>query len=219
MLQLLPSGEGPLQILCLGAHCDDIEIGCGATVRQLVAGNREVTVRWVVLSSNAIREQEARESAARFLDGVDDTEILVQQFRNGYFPYVGAELKDYFEVLKSLTNPDIVFTHYRHDRHQDHRTVSDLTWNTFRNHWILEYEIPKYDGDLGQPNVFSPVSKEAARFKVSTILDCFRSQTEKGWFEPSTFDGLMRLRGVECNSSSGFAEAFYVRKTILGAPM
>ena len=219
MLRVLPAGEGPLKILCLGAHCDDIEIGCGATVRQLVAGERAVSVQWVVLSSNAARAREAEASAARFLEGAGDAEVRIQQFRNGYFPYVGAELKDYFEELKRQTDPDVIFTHYRHDRHQDHRTVSDLTWNTYRNHWILEYEVPKYDGDLGQPNVFSPISADVAEFKVSTILDCFRSQADKGWFEPPTFNGLMRLRGVECNSSSGLAEAFYGRKTVIDADL
>ena len=206
--------DRPLRVLCLGAHCDDIEIGCGATLRQLLRRRHGAVVDWRVFSSNPTREAEARDSAARFLDSALEHSIDVKTFRNGYFPYVSASIKDYFEELKAEVDPDIVLTHYGQDRHQDHRTVSDLTWNTFRNHLILEYEIPKYDGDLGAPNFFCAVSSEDASFKVDTILECFATQGTKHWFEERTFNSLMRLRGMECNSPSGLAEAFYLRKAV-----
>lgn len=216
MIDLLPAdGRMALNVLCLGAHCDDIEIGCSATMRKLVTSGREIHVYWNVLSSSAGRAEEAFEGARRVLEGSNDPHVEVSEFRNGYFPFIGAELKDHFERLKKRFDPDIVFTHYRGDLHQDHKVVSDLTWNTFRNQWILEYEIPKYDGDLGSPNFFSPVSRELVTFKTSTIVECFTSQKHKHWFDRSTFEGLMRMRGAECASTSGYAEAFYVRKSIL----
>lgn len=208
--------ERPLRILCLGAHCDDIEIGCGASLRKLIEREHGVEVAWHVFSSNPARAREANTSAELFLQGAVSTRVEVRDFRNGYFPYVAADIKDYFETLKRGINPDIVFTHYGQDRHQDHRTISELTWNTFRNHQILEYEIPKFDGDLGAPNVFIPVSDAQADFKVATILECFASQESKNWFDARTFNALLRLRGVECNAPAGLAEAFYARKTVFG---
>jgi len=203
-------------VLLLGAHCDDIEIGCAATIARWVRDYPQLEFYWVVLSSNPVREREARRSAELLLTGATKT-IVIRQFRNGYFPYVGAEIKDYFEQLKQAINPSIVFTHYGQDNHQDHRLVSELTWNTFRDHLILEYEIPKYDGGMGSPNVFIPANDEDRERKINVLMDCFSSEHNKRWFTPETFNGLMRLRGVECNAPSGYAEAFYCRKIMLSS--
>jgi LmbE family N-acetylglucosaminyl deacetylase len=202
-------------ILCLGAHCDDIEIGCGGSILRLIRRYPHLSVVWVVFSSNAVREREARASAEIFLTGSKGRRIIIKAFRNGYFPFAGAEIKDFFEALKAEVSPDVVFTHYREDRHQDHRLVSDLTWNTFRNHFILEYEIPKYDGDLGTPNLFVSLEQSLCDRKVESILECFPSQAGRHWFNRETFMALMRLRGVEANAASGYAEAFYCRKAVL----
>jgi LmbE family N-acetylglucosaminyl deacetylase len=204
-------------VLCLGAHSDDIEIGCGGTILSLLAARTQVDCHWVVLSSDAQREAEARASAAEFLKRAAGREISVKQFRNGYFPFVGDAIKDYFEELKKTVTPDLVFTHYRDDRHQDHRVVSDLTWNTFRNHTILEYEIPKYDGDLGSPNLFVPLSDDLCREKIRILQTAFTSQRDKHWFEDDTFRALMRLRGMESCAPGAHAEAFYARKIVLQA--
>jgi LmbE family N-acetylglucosaminyl deacetylase len=202
--------------LFIGAHCDDIEIGCGATVLRLVEEHPGIAIHWVVLASNPVREAEARRSADLFLGSVAQRNVVVKAFRNGYFPYVGAEIKDYFEQLKKQVTPDIVFTHYGQDLHQDHRVTAELTWNTFRDHLILEYEIPKYDGGLGSPNFFVPVSHAQCDRKIEHLLACFASESNKHWFTRDTFAGLMRLRGVECDADSGYAEAFYCRKAVLG---
>jgi LmbE family N-acetylglucosaminyl deacetylase len=217
MLELtLGTPARPLKtLLCLGAHCDDIEIGCGGTLLHLAEQYPTLRVQWVVLSSSTVREAEARRSAEGFLERVRDRTIVVKDFRNGFFPFVGAQIKEYFEQLKQEIDPDLILTHTRHDLHQDHRVVSDLTWNTFRNHFILEYEIPKYDGDMGTPNFFVPLSHETRRRKVATIVECFASQRDKQWFTEDTFNALMRLRGVEANSPSGYAEAFYCRKAVV----
>jgi LmbE family N-acetylglucosaminyl deacetylase len=213
----LPSDPSrPATLLCLGAHCDDIEIGCGGTVLSLLEQAPETTVWWIVLSSDERRAEEARRAAACFLEGAGERHVHVKAFRNGYFPFVGDEIKDYVETLKRDVAPDLVLTHYRHDRHQDHRLVSDLTWNTFRDHLILEYEIPKYDGDIGQPNTFVPVTEDQRDAKVHYIMDCFESQRGRQWFTPETLHALMRLRGIECNAPSGYAEAFHARKVTLG---
>jgi len=200
------------RVLCLGAHCDDIEIGCGGTLLTLIEENPKLVVDWVVFASSPIREPEALASANAFLRDAADSTVVIKQFRNGYFPFTGAEIKDFFESLKSLPSPDLILTHQRNDRHQDHRTISDLTWNTFRDHLILEYEIPKYDGDLGQPNVFVPLTEQVWRRKIALTVEHFQSQKERSWFSEDTFRSLMRLRGVECNAPSGHAEAFYGRK-------
>lgn len=215
-LRLGPRAGGRLEILCVGAHSDDIEIGCGATLLGLLAEHPRASVHWVVLSSEGRRGGEARRSAARFLGRRRGANVVVKAFRNGYFPFVGAEIKDFFETLKREVSPDVVFTHYRDDRHQDHRVVSDLTWNTFRDHLVLEYEVPKYDGDLGAPNLFVPANGRIARRKAGLVLSSFPSQRDKHWFTEEVFLGLMRLRGMECASPTGFAEAFYARKTVLG---
>jgi LmbE family N-acetylglucosaminyl deacetylase len=184
-------------------------------VLKWVAQCPGIRVHWVTLSSDTVRADEARRAANRLLAGAS-ADVRIEQFRNGFFPANIAEIKEYFESLKSEISPDVIFTHYRHDLHQDHRVVSDLTWNTFRNHWILEYEVPKYDGDLGNPNLFVPLPDELWRRKITTIMECFGSQADKHWFKSELFGALMRLRGMESNSPSGYAEAFYCRKAVLG---
>jgi LmbE family N-acetylglucosaminyl deacetylase len=207
--------DGIREVLCVGAHSDDIEIGCGGAILELVAANPGIRVIWVVFSADAKREAEARLAARRFLKGAGSSRVIVRKHRDGFFPAQATEIKEFFEELKRTSMPDVIFTHYRHDRHQDHRTISDLTWNTFRNHLVLEYEIPKYDGDLGTPNVFMPVSRKAARRKVSDICSIFKSQVGQHWFTADLFFGLMRIRGIEC--CTDFAEGFHARKAILDA--
>ena len=207
--------QSPRHILCLGAHCDDIEIGCGGTIGHLLETDPDVTVTWVVFGSNERRAKEALESAHAVLQGAKKRDIVIKGFRDGFFPYQGAALKDYFEHLKQEVSPDVVFTHYRHDLHQDHRLLSELTWNTFRDHLILEYEIPKYDGDLGNPNVFVRLDAETCRRKIANILTTFKSQAEKRWFTEDLFYAFLRLRGMEAAAPSGYAEAFYGRKLVL----
>jgi LmbE family N-acetylglucosaminyl deacetylase len=215
-LTLLDGGNGKgLSVLCLGAHSDDIEIGCGGTLLRLLSLNANVDVHWVVFSSGKEREREARESACRFLQAARRRNVLVEDFRNGYFPFVGAQIKDYFESTLKPVAPDLIFTHYRHDRHQDHRLISDLTWNTFRDHTVLEYEIPKYDGDLGSPNLFVGLDEAICEEKVRYLLSMFASQRDKQWFTDDTFRALMRLRGVEAAAPERYAEAFYLRKAVL----
>jgi LmbE family N-acetylglucosaminyl deacetylase len=209
---LFDSTKKPLKVLCLGAHSDDIEIGSGGTILRLCE-SRPVEVVWVVFSGGKIREQEAQESANLFLKQAASKQIILKNFRNGFFPYTAVEIKEYFEELKEICNPDIIFGHYGKDLHQDHRFISDLTWNTFRNHWILEFEIPKYDGDLGAPNVFFELNEETCQKKCNYIIQCFKTQKEKHWFTSDTFLSLMRLRGVE--SVTRYAEAFYCRKILL----
>lgn len=205
--------KGPgLKLLCLGAHSDDIEIGCGGTVLRLLEEDPAAEVCWAVLGASGARTQEALKSADLFLTNARRKEVITKEFRDGYFPYVGGEIKDFFEELKRKFSPDLVLTHYREDLHQDHRLVSELTWNTFRNHLILEYEIVKYDGDLGAPNFFVCLSEAVARKKIRNILECFQSQRNKGWFTEDTFSSIMRLRGVESSAPEKYAEGFYCRK-------
>lgn len=204
--------SAPLRILCLGAHCDDIEIGCGATMLRLLSERPGSLVVWVALASTPERAQEARASAAEFLADAGDSTVIIKTFRESYFPYVGGEIKDYFEELKRIVNPDLIFTHRRADEHQDHQIVARLTWNTFRDHLIAEYEIPKYEGDLGHPNLYVPLDVTTVDRKVELLLRHFPSQLNRTWFRADTFRGLMAMRGVECNSPSGFAEALHVRK-------
>jgi LmbE family N-acetylglucosaminyl deacetylase len=216
MLNLIlgrPPGQ-QLQLLCLGAHSDDIEIGCGGTVLALLDRYDDVSVRWVVFSAGEEREREARASADAFLARAPAKEVVVKSYRDGFFPFLGSQIKDDFETLKGEFNPDLVLTHFRDDRHQDHRLISELTWNTFRNHLILEYEIPKYDGDLGQPNFFVPLFEPVCTRKIRNILANFRSQGQRQWFDEQTFLALLRLRGMEANSPTRFAEAFYCRKVV-----
>lgn len=208
-------GGGPLRVLCLGAHCDDIEIGCGGTVLRLIDHSPQALIHWVVLSSNSERAGEAERSAAAFLAQSQEGRIIIKAFRESYFPWLGAEIKDFVEEVHASFEPDVVFTHYRDDRHQDHRLVSDLTWNTFRNNLILEYEIPKYDGDLGSPNLFVALDEATAQRKVETLIRHFPSQRARHWFDEQTFWGLLRLRGVESRAEQRFAEAFYCRKLLV----
>lgn len=201
-------------VLCLGAHSDDIEIGCGGTLLELLATHPKLTVWWVVFTADGKRKAEATASARSFLKGAGKSKIIVKQFRNGFFPHEGARIKEFFEQLKRQVQPDAVFTHERNDRHQDHRVISDLTWNTFRNHLILEYEIPKYDGGLGSPNFFVPVSETSCREKTQRLIEFFGTQRDKHWFSEDLFLGLMRLRGIESASPTRYAEAFHCRKMV-----
>jgi LmbE family N-acetylglucosaminyl deacetylase len=205
------------RILCLGAHCDDIEIGCGGTVLRLTADSEHIEFYWLVLCSNRERASEARRSANAFLKRARKKTIVVQSFRDGFLPYIGTTVKEYFEELKKSFSPDLIFTHFRRDLHQDHRLVCELTWNTFRNHLILEYEIPKYDADLHQPNFFVPLPDAIRRKKVQRLMRYFGTQRNKHWFSKDLFNGLMRLRGVESASPTCYAEAFHCRKLLLGA--
>ena len=203
-----------VSLLCLGAHCDDIEIGCGGTLLHLAASRLRLEFHWVVLAAAGPRANEARNGAGLFVGGAR-TELIFREFRDGFLPYAGSLVKDFFEELKDQVNPDLIFTHWRNDAHQDHRLISELTRNTFRNHLILEYEIPKFDGDLGQPNLFVPLSEMLVRQKTQNLMGVFQSQHAKPWFREETFRSLMRLRGMECNSASGYAEAFYCKKLVL----
>jgi LmbE family N-acetylglucosaminyl deacetylase len=212
MLGFLLANRKPINVLCLGAHCDDIEIGAGGTLLKLFDTYQINSVRWVVFASNDIRKQEATNSARRFLEKVNDTDIIIQSYRDGFLPFNATEVKDYFETIKREFTPDIIFTHFRDDRHQDHRLVSDLTWNTWRNHLILEYEIPKYDGDLGIPNFYVPLEEPYIEKRNKILLEAFESQQDKHWFDDATFKALPRLRGME--SAAIYAEAFYARKII-----
>jgi LmbE family N-acetylglucosaminyl deacetylase len=201
-------------VLCLGAHSDDIEIGCGGTVLKLIRDHPGLHVWWIVFSASANRAREAQSSAEVFLVGAAQAKIVVETFRDSFFPMEAERIKDYFEEIKSGFQPDVVFTHYREDRHQDHRILSDLTWNTFRHHLILEYEIPKYDGDLGSPNFFVRLDDALCRRKVDALCRYFQTQANKHWFAPEMFLGLMRLRGMEC--AAQYAEGFYCRKFVGG---
>jgi LmbE family N-acetylglucosaminyl deacetylase len=214
-LNLPANPASPLRVLCLGAHSDDIEIGCGGTVLQLTVRHPACEFHWVVFSAAGVRQAEAQLAATLFVGPHNLKGPLLKSFPDGFMPFVGAEVKSVFEALKQEVSPDLIFTHAKKDAHQDHRLISELTWNTFRNHLILEYEIPKYDGDLGQPNVFVPLDAQDSQKKIAYIMDAFQSQQTKPWFQPDTFLSILRLRGMECNSPSGHAEAFYCRKLVL----
>lgn len=213
-LRLVASGDR-LSVLCLGAHSDDIEIGAGATLLSLLERGVRLDVHWCVLSAAGEREGEARASAAEFLSGASTARIEVMKFADGFFPEQGERIKSWFEELKGRVQPDLVFTHQRDDAHQDHREVSRLAWNTFRDHVILEYEIPKWDGDMGRPNLYVPISEKTLRRKVDLLMSHFGSQRSKQWFDAETFSGLARLRGMECRASERYAEAFCARKLTL----
>jgi LmbE family N-acetylglucosaminyl deacetylase len=203
-------------ILLVGAHCDDIEIGCAGTAMRLARRYPRARFVWVTLSGDAEREAETRAAAARVLSDAEDVVVRVERHRGSYFPHEGTALKDCFESLKSYA-PDCIITHCRHDLHQDHRVVNELTWNTFRDHVILEYEIPKFDGDLGTPNVFVPLTQDELRRKCDVLMECFPSQRTRSWFSAATFEALARIRGIECNAPEGYAEAFYGRKIVLAS--
>jgi len=211
----LSTAEPPRRVLAIGCHADDIEIGCGGTLLTLARSSPGLEVDWVVLAATGDREQEARASAASFLAGITAARVEVHGFRDGFLPYVGAEVKDVFEALKRRVDPQIVLTHAGYDFHQDHRLACELTWNTFRNHLILEYEIPKVDGDLGRPNVYVPLSHEIVEQKLALLEQHFPTQSGKHWFDRETFLGLMRLRGMEAAADERYAEAFTCRKVRL----
>jgi LmbE family N-acetylglucosaminyl deacetylase len=212
--QLLHPGDR-LSILCLGAHSDDIEIGLGATLLSLIERGIRLDVHWCVLSGAGEREREARASAADFLLAAQGAQVEVMPFEDGFFPEQGDKIKRWFEVLKRRGDPDLIFTHRRDDAHQDHRQVCRLTWNTFRDHCILEYEVPKWDGDTGQPNVYVPISARALERKIELLMSHFGSQRSKQWFDAEAFLGLARLRGMECRAPERYAEAFFGRKLVL----
>lgn len=213
-LPLAKPGES-LRLLCLGAHSDDIEIGCGATVLGWIAAGVRLEVHWAVLSARGPRADEARRSAEAFVAGAATAGIELGEFQDGYFPAERSALKDWFEGLKGRVDPDLVLTHHHDDAHQDHRLVAELTRNTFRDHLTLEYEIPKWDGDLGRPNVYVPATAAAMSRKVELLLAHFATQRSKDWFDAETFRGLARLRGMECRAPERFAEAFHARKLML----
>jgi LmbE family N-acetylglucosaminyl deacetylase len=204
-----------LSVLCLGAHSDDIEIGAGATLLGWIAQGISLDVHWCVLSGAGEREREAKQSANDFLAATANQRIEVLAFRDGFFPEQGEQIKAWFEALKGRVNPDLILTHRGDDAHQDHRQISRLTWNTFRDHLILEYEIPKWDGDLGRPNFYVPVSASVIQRKVDLLISHFGSQRSKQWFDAETFLGLARLRGMECRAPERYAEAFTARKVSL----
>ena len=207
--------EGPIKLLAIGAHSDDIEIGCGGTILKLVEQGLLSEVCWVVLTGETKRADEARRSADAVIRDVPSHRVILKDFRDGYFPYDGAEIKRFFEELKGELSPDVVLTHQRGDLHQDHRVTCELTWNTFRDHMILEYEIPKYDGDMGSPNLFVALEESMCHKKIDHLMTHFASQTAKRWFKEELFTGLLRLRGMECQSPTSYAEAFYCRKAML----
>jgi len=204
----------PVKVLCLGAHSDDIEIGCGGTILRLVRQYPNCVFHWAVFSAIGVRAEEAQRGAVLFAGARALKRPLLKGFQDGFMPFAGVEVKTVFEELK-IISPDLIFTHNRNDAHQDHRFLAELTWNTFRDHMILEYEIPKYDGDLGRPSVFVPLDSELCEKKVQYLMDTFESQRSKRWFQSDTFFSLLRLRGIECNAPSGYAEAFYCRKLML----
>lgn len=214
-LPLIRPGEA-LSVLCLGAHADDIEIGAGGTLLHWLASGIRLDVRWCVLSAAGARASEAERSARDFMAGANLTDLKLARFEDGLFPQQETTLKRWMEELKAGPVPDLILTHRRDDAHQDHRAVSRLTWNTFRDHAILEYEIPKWDGDLGQPNIYVPFDETILERKVELLIAHFASQRSKDWFDAETFRGLARLRGVECRSARRYAEGFITRKLCLG---
>ena len=214
MIPLHLKTAGPLQVLCLGCHSDDIEIGCGGTLLRLAEEYPSAVFHWVVFSATGVRETEARQAASLFA-GNRLGEVLLKDFPDGFMPYVGNQVKAVFEQLKTAFSPDLILATSRQDAHQDHRLIGELVWNTFRDHLILEYEIPKYDGDMGRPSLFVPLEQQHYLKKVDCLMQVFPSQQSKRWFQRDTFLALMRLRGMECNAPSGHAEAFYGRKLTL----
>lgn len=200
------------ELLCIGAHCDDIEIGCSGSILRLMELYPDIHITWLILTGNADRQAEAKESARRLIGEEKNFELILHDFRDGYLPYNGSLVKDAFEAVKGRLEPHLIMCHWSKDRHQDHRFVSELTWSTFRNSLILEYEIPKYDGDMGRPNVFVPLSDEILEEKISNLMESYRSQVNKSWFDEETFRSLLRLRGIESGASSRYAEGFHCRK-------
>jgi LmbE family N-acetylglucosaminyl deacetylase len=206
--------SGVRSILCLGCHADDIEIGCGGTLLKLLAANPDLHITWVVLSAADSRRAEAIASAEGFLSEARNKEIVVGEFRDTLFPFDGEAIKAFFARLAGKVQPDLIFTHRREDLHQDHRTAAEFTWCSFRNHWIWEYEIPKYEGDLGHPNTFVSLDVAVAEQKIENLWAAFPTQQTKPWFSRETFWALLRIRGLECQSPTHLAEGFHCRKTL-----
>jgi LmbE family N-acetylglucosaminyl deacetylase len=216
MVPMIIGKKRALEVLCLGAHSDDIEIGCGGTVLRLLEEYPGTHVHWVVFGAeHPQRAAEATKSARAFLRRAGTQTVIVEGFRDGYLPYSGGEVKDFFEKLKGEVSPDLILTHYRNDLHQDHRIVCELTWNTWRDHLIWEYEIPKYDGDLGTPNVYVNLSSAICRRKIDLVMRYFGTQRSKRWFTRDLFEGILRVRGIEAAGPHPFAEAFYGRKILV----
>jgi LmbE family N-acetylglucosaminyl deacetylase len=213
-VELLPERDLPARILAIGAHCDDIEIGCGGALLRLASERPDAEVRWVVMASTAARAEEARASAADFLRGFSRSQVVIHDFRDGFLPWSGAAVKEAFEAHKQAYAPDLVFTHFRDDRHQDHRLVSELTANTWRNHLVLEYEIPKYDGDFGAPGFFIPLPRATLERKIDLVLRHYASQAGKHWLTRDLLQAVARIRGMECVAPEQVAEAFYSRKMV-----
>ena len=214
-LSLGPGKEDGLNLLCLGAHCDDIEIGCGGALLALQDKYSINTIRWEVFASTPARKKEAEAAAHSFVDSKSSLQLSIHSYRDAFLQESWSDIKEDFEGIKQSFQPDLILTHFGQDKHQDHRLISELTWNTFRNHLILEYEIPKYDGDLGQPQIFIPVTDGQAQKKVDILMDAYLSQAGKHWFEADTFLSLMRLRGLECGGEQKYAEGFYLRKGMI----
>jgi LmbE family N-acetylglucosaminyl deacetylase len=208
---------GARRLLVLGAHCDDVEIGCGGTIAHLLERQPDLEVKWVTFAGTPERRAETKAAAAALLAGAQTRSVQVHNFDDGFFPWLGHRIKERFEQIAREFRPDVVFTHRRDDRHQDHRMVAELTWNTFRDQLLLEYEVPKWEGDLGHPNVYVPLSQRLCRRKVELLMKYYRTQARRDWFTEDLFWGLLRLRGVECRSPSGFAEAFHGTKLMLAA--
>ena len=215
LLLISPNKDKGLHLLCLGPHSDDIEIGAGGTILRLLNEGVVTNVTWIVFAAVGQREQEARRSAEAFLAEAEEKTIILRSFRDGFFPYIGDRVKDYFEEFKQTLQPDIIIAPYGGDKHQDHRLISELTWNTFRNHLILEYEIVKYDADLGQPNFFVPLEEETCQKKINILTTTFESQHRRDWFTKDAFLSIMRIRGIEAKSPTGYAEAFSCRKMVI----
>ena len=211
----LPAGVRDPVVLCLGAHCDDIEIGCSGALMTLTERHPTLEMHWVVFTTEGQREAETRAAAARVAQASGRVAVEVHGLRPSWLPSRWDEAKEIMEGVRRRCQPHLVFTHRLEDRHQDHRTVAELTWNSFRDHLVLEYEIPKYEGDLGQPNLYVPLLRRVAEAKIGMLMECFPSQRPHDWFDADTFRGLMRLRGLECRAPEGFAEAFHARKVIL----
>lgn len=210
----LLQGRERLSLLCIGAHSDDIEIGAGGLILTLAATFPDIAVRWCVASAAPDRESEARASAFDFLQGLERADVELGGFEDSYFPDQGREIKAWLLAVRSRFPADVVLVHRAGDLHQDHRELNRIAWNLFRDHLILEYEIPKWDGDLGQPNFYVPLEAEILERKIAFIMRHFRSQRSKDWFDPELFRGLARLRGMECRAEHRHAEAFFVRKAV-----
>ncbi len=212
----IAAGRRSLRVLCIGAHSDDIEIGCAGTVLRWLADFEQVHVYWAVLSAHEARNAEARRSANALLRRAASTRVVLGDFKDAHLTADFARAKAFLGALhRGTADVDVVLTHSLDDRHQDHRLIAEMTWQTWRDHLILEYEIPKYEGDLGRPNLYVPLPKAIAARKVSHLMRHFGSQRSKAWFSESTFQGLMHLRSIECRAASGFAEAFNCRKAVL----